>query len=49
MIKASKPVITYLIDNNTTMPFIQVKLLERQNKNLKRLEAYVLRSFFSFI
>lgn len=48
MIKLSKPVITYTIDNNTTMAFTQVKLLEKQNKSLKRSEAYVLRRFFLF-
>lgn len=46
MIKSSKPVIIYIIDNNTTMPFTQVKLLEKQNKNPKRFETYVLKSFF---
>lgn len=49
MIKLSKPVITYIIDNNTTMAFTQVKLLEKQNKSLKRSETYVLRRFFSFL
>ena len=46
MTEVSKPVIIYIIDNNTTMPVTQVKLLEKQNKNLKRFESYALRSFF---
>lgn len=46
MIKVSKPIIIYIIDNNTTMPVTQVKLLEKQIKNLKGFEGYGQRSFF---
>ena len=38
--------IIYIIDNNTTVPVTQEKLLEKQNKNLKRFESYVLRTLF---